>query len=133
MPANFTRRRDLFLDAGFADPDRALAALASEVAALGLPPRWEAEAPERGLAALAAALAPRVARVPPEQRRLARLVPEWLSDRSGDLATALWLARAEHGDALDLPGYLLAILEALALSGREKDALAYARFVLDLR
>src|SRR5919197_883821 len=63
MPANFTRRRDLFLDAGFADPDRALAALASEVAALGLPPAWEAQAPERGLAALAAALAPRVARV----------------------------------------------------------------------
>lgn len=132
MPANFTRRRDLFLDAGFADPDGAVVALAHEVAALDLPTEWGAQTPGGGVAALAAALAPRVARVPADQRRLARLVPEWLGKRAGDLATALWLARAEHGDALDLPGYLLAILDALA-STREQDALAYARFMLDLR
>jgi SAM-dependent methyltransferase len=132
VPASFMRRRDLFLDAGFTDPDGALAALAQEVAALALPAEWGARTPEGGVAALAAALAPRVSRVPVDQRRLARLVPEWLGERAGDLATALWLARAEHGDALDLPGYLLAILDALA-SSREEDALAYARFMLDLR
>jgi SAM-dependent methyltransferase len=132
VPANFRRRRDLFLDAGLADPDGAMAALAQDVSALALPAEWEGRTPARGVAALAAALAPRVARVPVDQRRLARLVPEWLGQRTGDLATALWLARAEHGDALDLPGYLLAILDALA-SMREEDALAYARFMLDLR
>jgi SAM-dependent methyltransferase len=132
VPANFTRRRDLFLDSGFADPDAASAALAREVEALALPGAWADRTPEGGMAALAAALAPRVAKVPVDQRRLARLVPEWLRDRAGDLATALWLARAEHGDALDVPGYLVAILEALAAT-REEDALAYARFMLDLR
>jgi acetoin utilization deacetylase AcuC-like enzyme len=63
VPANFTRRRDLFLDAGFADPDGALAALAAEVAALALPTAWHAQPPEQGLAELSAALAPRVAAV----------------------------------------------------------------------
>ncbi len=37
MPANFTRRRDLLLDSGYGDPERVLAALSAEVAALGLP------------------------------------------------------------------------------------------------
>jgi SAM-dependent methyltransferase len=132
VPANYTRRRDLFLDAGFADPDGALARLAAEVAALALPALLESRTSEDGMAALAAVLAPRVSRVPVEQRRLAQLVPEWLRERAGDLATALWLARAEHGDSLDLPGYLLAVLDALA-STRQEDAVAYARFMLDLR
>ena len=90
-------------------------------------------APGGGLAALRAKLAPRLARVPTDQLRLAGLVPEWLGARSGDLATALWLARAEHGAALDLAGYVLGVLDALAASGRERDAAAAARFLLDLR
>ena len=133
MPANFTRRRDLFLDSGFADPDRVIAVLGAEVEALGLPAEWGTAAPAGGVDALRRALAPRVERVPPEQRRLARHVPEFLSARSGDLATALWLARAEHGDALDVPGFLLAVLDALLAAERERDGLAYARFMLDLR
>ncbi len=133
MPANFTRRRDLFLDSGFADPERVIAALGAEVEALGLPAEWGSAAPAGGVAALRLALAPRVERVPPEQRRLARHVPEFVSLRSGDLATALWLARAEHGDALDVPGFLLAVLDALLGAERTRDALAYARFMLDLR
>lgn len=133
MPANFTRRRDLFLDSGFGDPDSVLDELGREVKAVGLPSEWGTATPAGGLAALRAALAPRLARVPPEQLRLAFHVPEFVSERSGDLATALWLARAEHGSRLDLPGFLLAVLDALAAAGREKDALAYARFMLDLR
>jgi len=54
VPASSTRRRDLFFDAGFTDPDGALAALAQEVAALALPGEWEARTPEGGVAALAA-------------------------------------------------------------------------------
>ncbi len=133
MPANFTRRRDLFLDSGFDDPDGVLEGLSREVGALGLPTEWGTETPAGGLDALRAALAPRLAKVPPEQLRLARHVPEFVTGRTGDLATALWLARAEHGERLDLPGFLLAILDALAAARREKDALAYARFMLDLR
>lgn len=133
VPANFTRRRDLFLDAGFADPDAALARLRAEVAALGLPAEWETAAPAEGLGALRDVLAPRLAGVPGDQLRLARHVPEFVGARSGDLAAALWLARAEHGEALDLPGFLLAVLDALAAAGRERDALAFARFMLDLR
>ena len=133
MPANFIRRRDLFLDAGFEDPDGQVARLTGEVGALGLQSEWGTAPPSGGIAALRAAVAPRLARVPPEQLRLARLVPEWLSGRTGDLATALWLARAEHADRLDLPGFLLAVLDALAGAGREKDALAFARFMLDLK
>jgi SAM-dependent methyltransferase len=133
VPANFTRRRDLFLDSGFGDPEAVLATLSREVSALGLPSEWSTTAPAEGLPALRAALAPRLARVPPDQLRLANHVPEFLSARSGDLATALWLARAEHGDGLDVAGFLLAVLDAVAAAGRERDALAYARFMLDLR
>lgn len=133
MPANFTRRRDLFLDSGFHDPDAVVDGLGREVLALGLPAEWGTATSASGLEALRAALAPRLAKVPPGQLRFARRVPEFVTERSGDLATALWLARAEHGDALDLPGFLLAILDALAAAGRERDALAYARFMLDLR
>jgi SAM-dependent methyltransferase len=133
MPANFTRRRDLFLDSGFADPDAVLSGLGRDVAALGLPAEWGTAMPAGGLGALRAALAPRLARLPEAQLRLARHVPEFVTARSGDLSTALWLARAEHGDSLDVPGFLLAVLDALAAEGREKDALAYARFMLDLR
>jgi len=133
MPANFTRRRDLFTDSGFGDADALLAGLAREVSALGLAAEWETAAPPGGLAALREALAPRLERVPAEQRRLALHVPEFMTERSGDLASALWLARAEHGERLDTPGFLLAVLDALAAAGRERDALAYARFMLDLR
>lgn len=133
MPANFTRRRDLFADAGIGDAEALLAALSREVAGLGLPAEWTTSSPAGGLDAVRAALAPRLVRVPPEQLRLARHVPEFVTERSGDLATALWLARAEHGERLDVPGFLLAILDALAAAGRERDALAYARFMLDLR
>jgi SAM-dependent methyltransferase len=132
MPANFTRRRDLLLDAGFADPDALLAALAAEVRALGLPIASGDAAPAQAIALVRAALGPRLASVPADQLRLARHVPEFVSARSGDLASALWLARAEHGDALDAAGFLLAVLDAIAAAGRERDALAYARFMLDL-
>jgi len=129
MPANFARRRDLFLDAGFADADAAISALQAEVATLGL----SGEAGVESVARLRRALADRVARVPADQRRLAALIPEWLAARSGDLATALWLARATYGSSLDLPGLLLAIWDALLETGRAGEAFAFGRFMLDLR
>lgn len=38
MPANYTRRRDLFLDAGFADPDAQTTQILDEARLLGLLP-----------------------------------------------------------------------------------------------
>jgi len=128
MPASFTRRRDLLLDAGFPDPDAALRALAAEVEALGL---GRIPLP-MALSQLRACLAPRVARLPADQLRLARLLPAWLSERGGDLATALWLAREEHGAELDLPGFALAAWDALAAARREPEVVAFGRFLLDL-
>jgi len=128
VTANFTRRRDLFLDAGFPDPDGILVAITAEVQRLAPPSDWSAVG-----SALRQAVAGRLARVPAAQLRLARLAPEWLGERSGDLATALWLARSEHGEALDVGGFLLAIFAALLdAPGRERDAIAFARFIFDL-
>lgn len=128
MPASFTRRRDLLVDAGFDDPDGSLRALVAEVEALGL---RQVPLPLE-LGGLRSCLAPRLARVPAEQLRLARLLPAWLADRGGDLATALWLAREEHGSALDLPGFALAAWDALAAARRDAEVVAFGRFLLDL-
>lgn len=128
MPANDARRLELLRDAGFPNPEASLARLRDEVGQLPLPGGAATEADT-----IRAALAARVSRLPGEQARLARLVPELIGDRSGDLATALWLARAQHGDELDLPGFALAILDALLDSGREMEGLALARFLLDGR
>lgn len=128
MPANDARRLELLRDAGFPSPDSALARLRDEVGQLPLPGGVATEANTvRG------ALAHRVSRLPADQARLAKLVPELIGERSGDLATALWLARAQHGDALDLPGFALAVLDAFLATGREREGLALARFLLDGR
>ena len=50
MPANYTRRRDFFIDAGFADADSVLRALADEVARLGLLMELDTESPEHSMA-----------------------------------------------------------------------------------
>jgi SAM-dependent methyltransferase len=128
MPANDARRLELLRDAGFPDPDTALNRLREDVGQLPLPGGAATEA-----STIRTALAERLARLPGDQARLAKLVPELIGDRSGDLATALWLARAQHGDALDLPGFALATLDALLASGREMEGLALARFLLDGR
>lgn len=131
MSANFTRRRDLFSDAGFKEVDPILADLARELHDLPLSAEWK-ESGQKEIGRLRQGLAQRLERVPRDQLRLARLVPEWLTGRSGDLTTALWLAKKEHGDGLDLCGFLFAIFDALLATPVERDALAFARFALDL-
>jgi len=132
VPANFTRRRDLFLDAGYADADAVIGDLQAEVARLGLAAQVDSPGPAAQDWARRV-LSERVRPLPPEQRRFASLVPEWLASRSGDLATVLWLARATYESSLDSSGLLLAIWDALLDTGRSREALAYARFMLDLR
>src|SRR5690606_38735377 len=127
MPANDARRLELLRDAGFADAEDALVRLREEVAALPL----ASAAGDPG--AIRAAIAGRVGALPPDQARLAGLVPELIVERSGDLATALWLARMLHGTALDLTGFVLAVLDAFLAGGRELEGLALARFLLEGR
>ena len=128
MPANDARRLELLRDAGFPRPAAALARRRDDVGQLPLPGGAADEA-----SAIRTAIAGRIARLPEDQVRLANLVPELLGERSGDLATALWLARAQHGDQLDLPGFALAVLDAFLARGRETEGLALARFLLDGR
>lgn len=128
IPANDARRLELLRDAGFPNPESALAHLRDEVGQLPLPGAAAVEA-----TTIREALGERLSRLPEGQARLATLVPELIGDRSGDLATVLWLARAQHGEDLDLPGFALAILDALLASGRETEGLALARFLLDGR
>jgi len=128
MPANDARRLELLRDAGFPDPETALSRLRDDVGQLPLPGGAADEAQ-----AVRTAIAARIAQLPPEQARLARLVPELIAERSGDLATALWLARMQHGAALDLPGFTLAVLDAFLDRGMETEGLALARFLLDGR
>src|SRR4051812_38559370 len=124
MPANFTRRRDLFVDAGIAEADAAVAALTQEVSALGLPADWQADTAQ-GRTVLREKLAHRLAQLPPEQRGLAEKVPAWLTEHAGDLTAVLWLGRSLYGASLDLVGFLLAILDALLATGQRHDAIAY--------
>src|SRR5690606_9773456 len=84
-------------------------------------------------ATVRAALVQRLSRLPADQARLARLVPELIVEKSGDLATALWLARSQFGEALDLPGFALAVLDAFLATGRDSQGLALARLLLDGR
>jgi len=128
MSANDARRLELLRDAGFPLPESALSNLREGVATLPLPGGIANE-----VETIRAAIADRVARLPADQTRLARLVPELLAERSGDLATALWLARAQHGETLDLTGFALAVLDAFLATGRETEGLALARFLLDGR
>lgn len=128
MSANDARRLELLIDAGFPDAETTLSRLREEVGRLPLPGGDPQEAET-----VRSALADRIAQLPEDQGRLARLVPELIVDRSGDLATALWLARTQFGEALDLPGFALAVLDAFLASDREAEGLALARFLLDGR
>lgn len=108
MPANFTRRLDLFRDAGFADAEGAVQSLS------GLEVTGSSAAPPKELAALAA------------------LVPEWLFTRQGDLATVLWLASQQHGGRLPLRPFLAAVIDVLRTSERAAEAAALLRFLADV-
>jgi len=132
MQTNDLRRLELLYDAGFAEPKGQLGALAHEVQSLGLTRLGQVHSADECVA-LKDVVAPRLGQLPTAQARMAALVPEWLTRRSGDLATALWLARAEHGARLDVPGFLLAIFHAFLAEGQVEAALSYARFVLDLK
>jgi Methyltransferase domain len=109
MPANFTRRLDLFRDAGFSDPEGAVA---------------EAKTLESG--------GPPAPALPAPLARLAALSPEWLFARQGDLATVLWLSAKEHGGSLPVRAFFREMLDAFAAAGRREEGHALLRFLADV-
>lgn len=92
MPANFTRRRDLFLDSGFADPQFELEEILADARRFGF--MDEAGEPTSDLQAALNGLAEHL-----DSSMYVALTPllthatEWLLRRGGDLSTLLWMAR----------------------------------------
>ena len=129
MPANFTRRLDLFADAGFADPQAAVAQLSALADPLQIA-RQGGDPADLGRAV--AALRQRWP-LSPELVRLVQLAPEWLFARGGDLATVLWLVAQQHAQArLDAAGFAVALADELLHSGRTADAFCLLRFLTDV-
>ncbi len=127
MPANFTRRLDLFGDAGFADPQAAVA----QLSALAEPLQIARQGGESGdLDRAVAALRLRWP-LSSELIRLVRLAPEWLFARGGDLATVLWLVAQQHA-RLDVAGFAVALADELLRGGRGADAFCLLRFLTDV-
>ncbi len=132
MPANYTRRHDLFLDAGFSAPQDAIASLRADAQALGL--LHQPDAPIAIDQALNLAAPWADAQLDAPLRALLDLAPEWLRSRSGDLASLFWMARGMSADAATLPlGALTFGLAArLWRTGQQREAAALVRFLIDL-
>ncbi|RAL22314.1 hypothetical protein DL240_10710 [Lujinxingia litoralis] len=131
MPANFTRRLDLFKDAGFADPKAAVELLSSDAENFGIGGVQSGMPLEDALdgadKAAAALLDKPVA-------RLLDNVVEWLFERGGDLATLFWLARKLSGNEqeLHLGALAFGVAGRLWQAGKEAEAAALVRFLVDL-
>ncbi|RDV38322.1 class I SAM-dependent methyltransferase [Bradymonadaceae bacterium TMQ3] len=131
MPANFTRRLDLFKDAGFAEPRAAVELLTSDAEALGIggvEPGTPLEDALRGADQQAAEL------LDEPVGRLLDNVVEWLFERGGDLATLFWLARKLSSDesSLHLGALAFGVASRLWQAGKEAEAAAMVRFLVDL-
>lgn len=146
MPANYTRRRDLFVDAGFSDPDGACSALLHHAINLGLLADGVARPEE--LPKLFSHIDDVLAQqLPRPLRTLLNRSQEWLFDRGGDLATFLWMAKTmvedsdEYGagatvsvsDQNSLIGLVvLGLIARSYRSGRRGEAGAILRFMVAL-
>ncbi len=132
MSQDYTRRRDLFVDAHFADPDASLHSLICDGRSIGLlPPEGEAvhesapsleECLEKG-----AALAQE--RLGSHALRLLELAPEWLADRRGDLSTLLWLAKHQEGESLSVGAFVFGLAHRLLKQGQSRETAGLMRFL----
>ncbi len=130
MPANFTRRRDLFLDAGLDDPEAAIAQIREDADAIGLADGDASTIADK----LRATQHARSDLLGPVLDRLLADASEWLFDRGGDLATILWHARrlASDNHPCHLGGIAFTIAHRLFTSGREREAAALLRFLVEV-
>lgn len=140
MPVNYTRRHDLFLDAGFEDPKQALNLLYEDAEQLGLlNPNKEAtlaldESMTRAAQRVDKMLSPPV-------RKLLDSAPEFLFNRSGDLANLLWLARtidvssndsadANTDDTFHLGAFVFGLAARMWQRGLHRETAAMIRFLV---
>lgn len=130
MPANFTRRRDLFIDAGFVDPDAAISQIRDDADAIGL------DQCDAGMIAekLRDSAPMRAKLLGPELARLLADAPEWLFDRGGDLATLLWQAQrmGRPGQPCHLGALVFTVAERLFAGGRDREAASLLRFLVEV-
>ena len=128
MSQDYTRRRDLFVDAHLDDPDQSLQSLIDDTRAIGLLGGEGDEHPslerclERG-----AALADE--RLTPAALRLLDRAPEWLFDRRGDLSTLLWLARDQEGPDLAIGPFVFGLAARILQTGRQRETAGLMRFL----
>lgn len=140
MPAaNYTRRRDLFLDSGFTQPDLILAALLDEARACGLIDASGAQASASLEECLARAETRAQAHLSAELNSLLGKAPEFLFQRNGDLSTLLWLARNVGGSAATDPSmdpsmalFGFGLAGTLARRGFARESAALVRFLVAL-
>lgn len=129
--ANFTRRRDLFADAGCPSPDAVAAALVGRAEALGIVARDKhgAVADE---ASLRAACRKATEGLPAILRPVCAAAPEYFFEKKGDLATFLWLLRSMAPEASDdiLADALFAVTGGLLEGGRPREASCLLRFLV---
>ncbi|NUN16107.1 MAG: class I SAM-dependent methyltransferase [Myxococcales bacterium] len=145
MPANYTRRHDLFIDSGFSDPDGACRALSHHARAFGL--LTDGGMSPDLLSKLFTHIDDVVShQLPRPLRKLLDRSLEWMFERGGDLATFLWMAKTVAEDADEdvrrsiavadqnsLIGQLiLALIARCYKSGRCNEASAILRFMVAL-
>lgn len=135
MPANYTRRHDLFLDAGFKSSAQALALLYEDAEQLGLlNPEKQATL---DLDQSMARAAERVDTLLSEPlRKLLDAAPELLFERGGDLATLLWLAKSLDAspdnteESLHLGAIVFGLAARMWQRGLHRETAAMIRFLV---
>ncbi len=134
MPVNYTRRHDLFLDAGFENPKQALELLYEDAEQLGLlNPKKEATLALDESMDRAAQRADEMLSAP--VRKLLDNASEYLFKRNGDLANLLWLARTiDTSSDTEHPFHLGAFVFGLASRmwqrGLQRETAAMIRFLV---
>ncbi|MBA2661933.1 MAG: class I SAM-dependent methyltransferase [Bradymonadaceae bacterium] len=130
MPANFTRRRDLFLDAGFSDAEQAIALLYEDAEQLGLVGTKQGVA--LGIEQSMERAAERVdTMLSAPVRHLLDAAPEWIFERGGDLATLLWLARnLDQSEKFHLGALVFGLASRMWQRGFRRETAAMIRFLV---
>jgi len=124
VPANYTRRHDLFADAGLSDPDAAIMSLLKAADSRG----WTK--PGMALAESLRLVVDFDHQLAPFVQSLLDLGVDWLTLRGGDLATMLWLAHSQAGEDLDLASFVFTFVLKLWESDHQREAAALMRFLV---
>lgn len=131
--ANFTRRHDLFSDAGFADPAPFIQAAVQGAAECGLDADAGQAEPISNVLGKLGNWAQK--NLPASLVPLAALSPEFIFSRGGDIAGALWLARQLKPDLspIETAAFLFSCANQIYHSlGKTVEATALVRFLVSI-